>query len=132
MKDAIAAKQKKVRRNWSQSIGTGGLVIFVVLMTVSCNSQEESSRPNILFAISDDQSFPHTGAYGCNWVQTPAFDRIAEEGLLFMNCYTPNAKCAPSRSCIITGRYSWQLEEAGNHVCYFRAVLSPGKNPGLY
>ncbi|MCF8380130.1 MAG: sulfatase [Bacteroidales bacterium] len=77
--------------------------------------------PNILFAISDDQSFPHAGAYGCDWVKTPAFDRVAEEGLLFTNCYTPNAKCAPSRSAIITGRNSWQLEEAGNHVSIFPA-----------
>jgi arylsulfatase A-like enzyme len=36
-----------------------------------------------------------------------------------MNGYTPNAKCAPSRSCILTGRNSWQLEEAANHVPFF-------------
>ena len=78
------------------------------------------ARPNILFAISDDQSFPHTGAYGCKWVKTPGFDRVAEQGLLFMNAYTPNAKCSPSRACILTGRNSWQLEEAANHVYFFQ------------
>ncbi len=72
-------------------------------------------RPNILFAIADDQSYMHAGAYGCTWVKTPAFDRVATEGILFRNCYTPNAKCAPSRSCILTGRNTWQLEEACNH-----------------
>jgi len=77
------------------------------------------NRPNILFAISDDQSFPHASAYGCQWVDTPAFDRVAKAGLLFNQCYTPNAKCAPSRACLLTGRYSWQLEEAANHWCYF-------------
>jgi arylsulfatase A-like enzyme len=80
-----------------------------------------ASRPNILFAISDDQSFPHASAYGCTWVQTPAFDRVAREGLLFTRAYTPNAKCAPSRACVLTGRNSWQLEEAANHVAYFPA-----------
>jgi len=99
----------------------GILCLFCIffLLQVACGPHEESPKPNILFAISDDQSFPHAGAYGCEWVNTPTFDRIAEQGLLFMSCYTPNAKCAPSRSSIITGRYSWQLEEAGNHVCYF-------------
>ena len=77
------------------------------------------ARPNILFCISDDQSFPHAGAYGCKWVKTPAFDRVAREGILFTNAYTPNAKSAPSRSCIITGRNSWQLEAAANHWPYF-------------
>jgi arylsulfatase A-like enzyme len=75
-------------------------------------------RPNILFAIADDWS-PHAGAYGTKWVKTPAFDRIAREGLVFDRAYTPNAKCAPSRACLLTGRNSWQLKEAANHICYF-------------
>ena len=77
------------------------------------------SRPNILFAIADDWSGGHAGAYGCRWVKTPAFDRVAEQGLLFTHAYTPNAKCAPSRSSILTGRNPWQLKAAANHVCYF-------------
>ncbi|MDO8540038.1 MAG: sulfatase [Opitutaceae bacterium] len=80
-----------------------------------------AKRPNILFAIADDQSFPYASAYGTTWVKTPAFDRVAREGLLFMRAYTPNAKCAPSRACILTGRNSWQLEEAANHVNNFPA-----------
>lgn len=95
------------------------LTLFAGTLISGCSEKKDGPSPNILFAISDDQSFPHTGAYGCDWIKTPAFDKIAEEGLLFMNCYTPNAKCAPSRSSIITGRNSWQLEEAGNHVSYF-------------
>jgi len=59
------------------------------------------------------------GAYGCNWVKTPGFDRVAREGLLFKRAYTQNAKCAPSRAGLLTGRNSWQLEEAANHWCYF-------------
>lgn len=78
-----------------------------------------AERPNILFAIADDWSFGHAGAYGCSWVKTPAFDRIAKEGLLFENAFTPNAKCAPSRAIILTGRNSWELEEAANHICDF-------------
>ena len=41
------------------------------------------------------------------------------EGVLFTRAYTPNAKCAPSRAIILTGRNSWQLEQACNHVCMF-------------
>lgn len=94
-----------------------GLLLY---MAACIPSQEiESRRPNILFAIADDASFPHMGAYGTEWVTTPAFDRVAREGILFMNCYTPNAKCAPSRSCILTGRNSWQLEEAAIHWPFF-------------
>lgn len=76
--------------------------------------------PNILFVIADDWG-AHAGAYGTTWVKTPAFDRIAKEGLLFRNAYTPMAKCAPSRAILLTGRHLWQLEEAGNHMSYFPA-----------
>lgn len=76
------------------------------------------ARPNILFAIADDWG-PHASAYGTPWIKTPAFDRVASGGVLFKNAFTPNAKCAPSRACILTGRNSWELKEAANHICYF-------------
>src|SRR3954452_16112747 len=77
------------------------------------------NRPNILLAIADDWGYGHASAYGCGWTKTPAFDRVAREGLLFTHAYTPNAKCAPSRACLLTGRNSWQLEAACNHICFF-------------
>jgi N-sulfoglucosamine sulfohydrolase len=77
-----------------------------------------AERPNILFAIADDWG-THAGAYGTPWVRTPAFDRVAREGLLFTHAYTPNAKCAPSRACLLTGRNPWQLKAAANHIPYF-------------
>ncbi|MFH5886415.1 sulfatase [Halalkalibaculum sp. DA3122] len=86
---------------------------------LAVHAQSDDSRPNILFAIADDASFPHMGAYGTEWVRTPAFDRVAGQGLLFTNAYTPNPKCGPSRSIILTGRNSWQLEEAANHWADF-------------
>jgi N-sulfoglucosamine sulfohydrolase len=99
------------------------LVVFLLFVIEGCTSISGSSeaqpRPNILFAIADDASWKHFGAYGCDWVNTPAFDRVASEGLLFTRAYTPNAKCAPSRACILTGRNSWQLEEAANHSPLF-------------
>jgi N-sulfoglucosamine sulfohydrolase len=78
-----------------------------------------ASRPNILFAIADDMG--HASAYGTPWVKTPNFDRLASRGILFLNAYTPNAKCSPSRACILTGRNPWQLEAAANHWSYYPA-----------
>lgn len=77
----------------------------------------KSERPNILFAIADDAS--HMSAYGHKFVSTPNFDRVAEEGILFMNAFTTNPKCAPSRASILTGMHTWQLEEACNHFGIF-------------
>lgn len=97
------------------------LVVFIFTIVAGCKptQKESAQRPNILFAIADDASWKHFGAYGCDWVKTPAFDRVASQGILFTRAYTPNAKCAPSRAMILTGRNSWQLEEAANHSPLF-------------
>ena len=71
--------------------------------------------PNILFALADDAS--HFGVYGHSFVSTPNIDRIAAEGVIFENAFTSNPKCAPSRATILTGRFTWQNEEACNHFC---------------
>lgn len=90
--------------------------IFIII-AISCplSGAKESKRPNILFVIADDWGYGDASVYGKDWIQTPAIDRLAREGLRFDNAYTPNAKCAPSRASILTGRNPWQLKEAGNH-----------------
>ncbi len=97
------------------------LILTVLPLILSCDRQGDrttrlkGSRPNVLIAISDDQSFPHCGAYGTRWINTTSFDKIAGEGILFMNCIAPSPGCAPSRSSLMTGRYPWQNEHAGQH-----------------
>jgi uncharacterized sulfatase len=83
-----------------------------------------AKRPNILFAIADDQSYPHAGAYGSKLFQTPTFDAIAQQGVLFTNAFVAAPQCSPSRAALLTGRNIWQLEEAGTHSSYF-----PNKYP---
>ena len=87
---------------------------FVTTLVAPAASSPSAARPNILFAIADDWGL-HAGVYGTPWIHTPNFDRLAGQGVLFMNAYTPNAKCSPSRACILTGRNPWQNEAAGNH-----------------
>ncbi len=80
-----------------------------------------NERPNILFCISDDESWPHVGVGGDPVVQTPAFDRIARSGVLFTHAFVDAPSCTPSRSSILTGQHMWRLEEAGNLHSTLRA-----------
>ncbi len=84
-----------------------------------------AERPHILFAISDDQSWMHTGAAGDAGIATPAFDRIAAEGVMFEHAFCAAPSCAPSRAALLTGRQIWQLEEGG----ILFGVLKPKKFP---
>ena len=91
-------------------------LFFIFMISAGCKTAFSQNRPNILFAISDDQSALHTSFEGCSWINTPAFDRIAREGIYFKNCYSGSPGCAPSRSTLVTGRYHWQNEQSGQHA----------------
>ena len=97
---------------------------FSLLLAAAATALAQSDRPNVLFAISDDQSAMHAGAYGDTSNKTPAFDRIAREGVLFNYAFTASPSCTPSRSAILTGRNIWELEEGGILLGILRAKFT--------
>ncbi|MDA1050596.1 MAG: sulfatase [Planctomycetota bacterium] len=95
-----------------------GITTLFLLLCV-CPIARSADWPNILVAISDDQSYPHASAYGYAAIETPAFDRVAKAGLLFRNAFTPAPGCSPMRAAFLTGRNIWQIEHAGTHASSF-------------
>jgi N-sulfoglucosamine sulfohydrolase len=107
-------------------------------------------RPNFLLILSDDQSWQHTSFENYPLVNTPNFDRIANEGVYFSNTYAPAPTCTGSRSAILAGQPVWRLgsssmlysyyseqmisyqsilERAGYHVGYSGKGWDPGRVP---
>ena len=74
----------------------------------------DRSRPNILFCIADDWSWPHAYSVSDTVVKTPTFDRVVREGVVFRNAFVTAPSCTPSRGAIVTGQWHWRLEEGGN------------------
>lgn len=62
------------------------------------------ARPNVLFVLSDDHSYPFLSCYGDTNVRTPALDRLAAEGMKFHRFFTAAPQCVPSRAAYLTGR----------------------------
>ena len=85
-------------------------VLLFLLLAGVASAQD---RPNVLFAISDDQSFLHTGLNSGGKLDTPAFDRIAKEGVNFTHAYCAAPSCTPSRGAILTGQEVYRIEEGG-------------------
>jgi len=70
-------------------------------------AQETSNqRPNIIYIMSDDHGYQAMSCYGSKINSTPNLDRIANEGMLFNNCFVTNSVSAPSRAVMLTGKYS--------------------------
>ena len=107
----------ELRRIWLLAVTC--VLAGIIASTATAN---QTARPNILFIIFDDwNGSTHAGAYGCDWIKTPNFDRVAREGVLFKNAFTSNPKCSPCRASILTGRNTWQLKEAVSHGGLFPA-----------
>jgi uncharacterized sulfatase len=88
-------------------------------VAVATISSAAGDRPNVLLAIADDWSWPHASVYGSTFVETPAFDRVARGGALFQQAFCASPGCSPSRAALLTGRHTWQLEQAGTHASSF-------------
>lgn len=91
-----------------------GMIALAMLCASSTTLHAEEQAPNILFAIADDWAWPHAGAYGDPVVQTPTFDRIAKEGVLYTRAHVIAPTCTASRGGILTGQAAHRLEEGGN------------------
>lgn len=88
-----------------------GSIVSLLLLFMSCNGdasgeKEDSSKPNIVFIMSDDHGYQAISAYDDRLIQTPNIDRIAAEGMLFTNASVTNSICAPSRATILTGKHT--------------------------
>jgi N-sulfoglucosamine sulfohydrolase len=93
--------------------------VLILLMMTGLETCGAADRPNILLCISDDQSYPYASAYGTKGITTPAFDQVANQGVLFNNAYAASPGCSPSRAALLTGRHCWQIEHAGTHASHF-------------
>ncbi|WP_201455695.1 arylsulfatase [Tropicimonas marinistellae] len=80
--------------------------VFLTLVCSSARAQEE--RPNIVYFLVDNLGFGELGSYGggvLRGAETVRLDALAEEGLKLLN-FAPETQCTPSRSALMTGRYS--------------------------
>ena len=65
-----------------------------------------AAKPNVVFFFIDDMGWTDLGFMGSKYYESPHIDKLAEEGMVFMNAYAAAPNCAPSRACLMSGQYS--------------------------
>ncbi len=81
------------------------LCILSLLSATTLKAVDVSpAKPNILFLLSDDHSYPFLSVYGDTNVNTPALDQLATNGIKFHRFFTGSPQCVPSRAVMMTGR----------------------------
>ena len=79
------------------------IVVLLLALMGSKDSTAEENRPNFVFFLADDQRFDFLGVTGHPILQTPAIDKLANEGTLFSNMTVTTSTCWISRASILTG-----------------------------
>ncbi len=68
-----------------------------------------ADRPNVVVILADDLGWGDPQCYNAeSKIPTPAIDRLAREGMKFVDAHTPSAVCTPTRYGLLTGRYCWR------------------------
>jgi N-sulfoglucosamine sulfohydrolase len=100
----------------------------------SNSSAAEPKRPNILFVFADDwgrfaSAYAKTDGPGTlnDLVQTPNFDRIAHEGVLFRRAFVSAPSCTPCRSALLSGQHFWRTGRAS----ILRGAVWDGSQPAF-
>ena len=78
------------------------IATIIALYTLAGSAQQ---KPNIIFILTDDQSYGMMGITGNKTIQTPNLDKLASESVLFTNAHVTSAICTPSRVSILLGQY---------------------------
>ncbi|SMO76795.1 sulfatase family protein [Solitalea koreensis] len=99
------------------------LSALVLSLPIKMNAQDKEknqnkSRPNIIYMMSDDHGYQAISAYGYKLNHTPNIDAIANEGMLFNRAFVTNSICGPSRAVMLTGKHSHVNGFMDNHSTF--------------
>lgn len=91
------------------TIGLPAAVLLVLMPAMAwkaavAENSKPSPHPNVVLMISDDQGWGDVHSHGHPLIDTPVLDRLAEKGARFNQFYV-SPVCAPTRACLLTGRY---------------------------
>jgi hypothetical protein len=89
-------------------IRIASLLVVVLAIFAPRSQAQPAHRPNILWIVSEDND-PFLGCYGDAHARTPSLDKLAADGVLYLNAFSNAPVCAPSRCTLITGMYGSSL-----------------------
>ncbi len=81
---------------------------------MTCQTNPEHSKPNIILILADDLGYADLGCYGQTSFSTPHIDKLAKEGMKFTQHYAGSTVCAPSRCVLMTGKHTGHSFVRGN------------------
>ncbi len=91
-------------------------ILLLFILTSICGQVvlSQNTKPNIIFILADDLGYGDLESYGQTFIETPNLSQLAENGIKFLNHYSGNTVCAPSRASLLTGLHAGHSPIRGN------------------
>ena len=112
-------------------IASGGAALTAACAHSGKAAKRPEARPNIVFIMADDLGYADLSCYGRRDYQTPNLDRLAAQGVRYLDAYSNSSVCSATRTALITGRYQYRLPVGLEEPLATRPVGLPPGEPTL-
>jgi arylsulfatase A-like enzyme len=103
------------------------ILLSLLVLILACVGQVAAAeKPNIIVIMADDLGYEDVSCYGAQALQTPAIDRLANEGRRFTSGYCSASTCTPTRYSLLTGTYAFRQPGTGIAPPNGPALIQPG------
>ena len=84
-------------------------IATILLVCLTSTTMAAPKRPNVIVILGDDMGIDSVSAFNPKiGLETPAIDRLADEGMSFIDAHSTSGVCSPTRYGLLTGRYNWR------------------------
>ncbi len=107
------------------------LVLTLTLVAVAATARAQTdSKPNVIYVLADDLGIGDVSPTNPNCkIKTPHLQKMADEGITFLDAHSPSAVCTPTRYGVLTGRYNWRSRLAKGVLGGTSEHLIPADRP---
>ncbi|TWT74032.1 sulfatase family protein [Allorhodopirellula solitaria] len=126
-------RSDSLRRRAAVGLYAASMGLFLILAGDATGQEAgEKGHPNVVLVMADDMGLGDISPTNpdCQ-IKTPNLQRLADQGLTFLDAHTPSSVCTPTRYGLLTGRYNWRSRLAKGVLSGRSEQLIPADRPTL-
>jgi arylsulfatase A len=89
------------------------ITLLLIVTALASGVAQRTDKPNIIIILADDLGYGDLACYGNKNIRTPHIDKLAKEGIKFLDFHSNGTVCSPTRAALLTGKYPQSVGISG-------------------